>query len=165
MFRTVGSQGSTPAENRSSSLPSMSGVLQALLGSDRNAWRRGAEIEILLGPERAPMPHTGRGYEGRRAVMLASTLERFPLGIKLFGPHRTGLKIGAMDRPGRRLLAALPAILAGWQPGWLDRAGLHFRTVESFEFTIADEFILDGEAFAPGRYRVEQGPELAFVIP
>ncbi len=141
------------------------GVLQALLGSDRNAWRRGAEMEILLGPERTAMPHVGRGYEGRRAVMLASTLERFPLGIKLFGPHGAGLKVGAMDRPGRRLLAALPAILAGWQPAWLERAGLHYRTVESFEFDIADEFILDGETFAPGRYLVEQGPELAFVVP
>jgi diacylglycerol kinase (ATP) len=141
------------------------GVLQALFGTDRNQWRRGAEMELLLGPERMPLPHSGRGYEGRRSLMLASTLERFPLGLQVFGPHRHGLKLGAMDRPRRRLLAAMPAIVAGWQSGWLERSGLHLRTVDSFEFAIADQFILDGEAFAPGRYRVEPGPELAFVVP
>lgn len=141
------------------------GVVQALLGTDRNVWRRGARMELLLGPERARLPHAGHGYDGRRAVMLASTLERFPLGLRIFGPHERGLKLGAMDRPRRRLLAALPAIIAGWHPDWLEGAGLHFRAPESFEFTIDEPFILDGEAFAPGRYRAEQGPELAFVVP
>jgi len=141
------------------------GVLQALCGTDRNQWRRGAEMELLLGPERTPLPHAGFGYDGRRAVMLASTLERFPLGLRIFGPHERGLKLGAMDRPRRRLLAAMPAIVTGWHPDWLERAGMHFRAVESFEFAISDPFILDGEAFPGGRYRVEQGPELAFVVP
>jgi hypothetical protein len=141
------------------------GVLQGLFGTDHNPWRRGSAMEILLGPERAPLPHAGFGYDGRRSVMLASTLERFPVGLKIFGPHRAGLKIAAMDRPRRRLLAAMPAILAGWHPHWLEAAGMHFRSTESFEFAIADEFILDGEAFAGGCFRVEQGPPLSFVVP
>ncbi len=141
------------------------GVLQGLFGSDGNVWRRGAQMEILLGDAREPLEHAGNGYEGRRAVMLASTLHRFPAGLKVFGKYREGLKLTAMDRPGRRLLAAVPAILAGWSPGWLDSAGFHVRQVDRFELDIADRFILDGEAFPPGRYRVEQGPELEFVVP
>ena len=59
----------------------------------------------------------------------------------------------------------MPAVLAGWHPDWLEAAGTHFRATESFEFAITDDFILDGEAFAGGRFRVEQGPPLSFVVP
>ena len=141
------------------------GVLQALFGTDRNPWRRGAAMDIRLGAERTPLPHAGFGYDGRRGIMLASTLERFPLGLRIFGPHRHGLKLAVLDRPRRRLLAAMPAIVAGWHPDWLERAGVHFRAVDSFALSIEDEFILDGEAFPAGRFLVENGPELSFVIP
>ena len=60
-------------------------------------------------------------------------------------------------------MAALPLVLAGWQPRWLRGAGVHQLRCEAFEFTIKDRFILDGEHFPPGRYCVEQGPELTFV--
>ena len=97
--------------------------------------------------------------------MLASTLERFPVGLKLFGQHTHGLKITAMDRPRRRLLAALPKILfVGPGENSADR-GFHQHAVESFEMTIADDFILDGEAFPGGRYHVGTGPELSFIVP
>lgn len=141
------------------------GLMQTLFGSDNNIWRRGATMEILLGEEREPLAHAGQGYDGRRTVMLSSTLHRFPAGLKIFGAYREGLKIAAIDRPGRRLLAVLPAILAGWSPKWLERAGFHVRRTEYYELQIADRFILDGEAFPPGHYRVDQGPELEFVVP
>nr|WP_137677123.1 diacylglycerol kinase family protein [Parerythrobacter lutipelagi] len=141
------------------------GVIQALFGSDANKWRRGSRMELLIGPGRTPLPHTGHGYEGRRAVMLASTLERFPVGLKLFGKHKTGLKITAMDRPRRALLAALPKILFAGPGEKAAARGLHQHAVETFEFAIEDDFILDGEAFAGGHYRVDPGPALRFVVP
>ncbi|MEZ5692526.1 MAG: acylglycerol kinase family protein [Altererythrobacter sp.] len=141
------------------------GVLQALFGSDANKWRRGAEMEILLGDERTPLPHSGQGYEGRRAVMLASTLERFPVGLKLFGEHRKGLKLVAMDRPRRRLLAALPKILFAGPGKESASRGFYQMAVDRFELTIGDDYILDGEAFPGGKLCVESGPELRFVIP
>ncbi|WP_454598156.1 diacylglycerol/lipid kinase family protein [Qipengyuania sp. SM2507] len=139
------------------------GVLQAMFGSDRNPWRRGVGMDLRLLPEGERLPHSGHGDPARREVLLASTLRRMPLGIKLFGEPRDGLKFAVMDHPARRLLLCLPAILAGWQPRWLARAGLHQGETEAFEFIIDDQFILDGEAFPAGSYLVSQGPELTFV--
>jgi hypothetical protein len=51
----------------------------------------------------------------------------------------------------------------GWRPKWLSRAGLHQLDAEGLAVDVAEPVILDGEAFPPGRYRVEQGPELTFV--
>lgn len=141
------------------------GVLQALFGRDDNIWRRGAAMDIRLGKGREPMPHSGLGYDGRRSVMLASTLERFPVGLKLFGDLRAGLKVLALDRPRRRLLAALPFLLAGMKLSDPARGGVHQHAVERFEFAIEDDFILDGEAFPGGEFAVEPGPELRFVVP
>lgn len=141
------------------------GVMQALFGSDRNLWRRGAAMDLLLGEERAPLAHAGAGYEGRRSILIASTLERFPGGIRLFGALKEGLKLVALDRPARRILAAMPLLLAGMKLRDPDARGVHYRTVDSFELTIEDEFILDGEAFPGGRFQIDQGPRLQFVVP
>lgn len=141
------------------------GVLQALFGSDRNVWRRGVEIDLRLGEERRPLPHSGKGFAGRRTIVLASTLQRFPVGLKLFGKLREGLKIVALDRPRRRVMAMLPLILSGWTPRGLAEKGIHHHVADRFEFAIEEDFILDGEAFAQGRYLVESGPALRFVVP
>lgn len=141
------------------------GVLQALFGSDSNIWRRGARMELLLGEERVPLDHVGAGYEGRRSIMLASTLERFPGGIRLFGPLKEGLKIAALDRPARRVLAMLPLLVAGLRLADPDRRGIHYRTATSFELSIDEPWILDGEAFPGGTFRVTEGPALTFVVP
>ena len=141
------------------------GVLQALFGSDTNQWRRGAPMELLLGDARDPLDHAGGGYDGRRSVMLASTLERFPGGIRLFGPLNEGLKIVALDRPARRVLAMMPLLLGGLRLSDPDRWGIHYRTTTSFELAIEEPWILDGEAFPGGRYRVSEGPVLTFVVP
>ena len=139
------------------------GVLQVVFGSDRNPWRRGVGMDLRLLPEGRSLPHSGHGDPARRELLLASTLRRMPLGIKLFGDLRVGLKLAVMDRPARRLMACMPAILAGWQPRWLEQAGLHRRQADAFEMIIDDQFILDGEAFPAGSYLVSQGPELTFV--
>lgn len=141
------------------------GCLQALFGSDDNAWRRGNEMAVTLLPGGTPMPHSRFGHPARRTILLASTLERLPLGIKLFGPDRPGLKLTALDHPRRRIIALVPAILAGWAPRWLGEGGFHQLDAEAFEIALGDSFILDGEAFPAGAYRVSQGAALSFVVP
>ena len=56
-----------------------------------------------------------------------------------------------------------PVSLSTWRPKWLSRAGLHQLDADGLAVDVAEPVILDGEAFPPGRYRVEQGPELTFV--
>lgn len=138
-------------------------VLQAFFGRDSNPWRQGVAMDIRLLPEGASAPHSGHGDPHRREVIFASTLHRMPMGLKPFGAERGGLKLALMDHPRRRLLAALPLIVAGWQPRWLAAAGMHQLDTEAFELTIADRFILDGEAFPAGAYLVGQGPAITFV--
>ncbi|MBX7481727.1 diacylglycerol/lipid kinase family protein [Qipengyuania qiaonensis] len=139
------------------------GVLQALFGTDRNKWRRGTEMRLHHLPSGDAVEHSGHGDTARRSVMLTSTLETMPMGIQLFGEPRHGLKLALLDRPRRRLLALLPVILMGWRPQWLAEAGLHQLDAEGLAVDVAEPVILDGEAFPPGRYRIEQGPELTFI--
>lgn len=141
------------------------GVIQALLGTVRNRWRRGIGMEILIGADRAPLPHSGFGDPAKRWILVASTLNRLPLNMKLFGPYTDGLRMVVMDKARRRLLATIPAVVAGKGPAWVTRAGVHFAKASEFELTLHDEFILDGEIFPAGRYHVAEGPELRFVVP
>lgn len=140
------------------------GVIQGLLGSNRNVWRRGAKMRLLVGPEARPLPHAGGSDHGRRALFLAATLERFPFGMRPFG-DLAGLKLVVMDSPRRRLLAAVPAIAFGWESEWLERAGVHRCATDRVLFELDDRFILDGEAFPGGSYEITEGPELSFVVP
>ena len=139
------------------------GVLQGLFGSDSNRWRRGTKMELAYLPSGDPFPHSRHGDPARRSVMLASTLDRMPIGIKLFGKGQSGIRISLLDKPRRRMLAILPAVLAGWHPRWLAQAGLHHLSAEGFSLSIDAPFILDGEHFEAGDYRIERGPELTFV--
>lgn len=142
-----------------------SGVLQGIFGSDANIWRRGVEMRIHAGAERREIGHSGHGDPARRAVVLSSTLENFPYGMKPFGAPRAGLKLAVMDKPLRRVLAMLPVMLLGWQGAWLRRQGIHQVGAEHFEIELGDRFILDGEAFPAGQYLLREGPELTFVVP
>ena len=67
--------------------------------------------------------------------------------------------------PRRRMLAAIPAVLLGWDKPWMPKSGLHRRVASEFELELEDEFILDGEEFPGGRYMVREGPKLRFVVP
>ena len=141
------------------------GALQILFGTDRNSWRRGVAMDMQLLPNGDPMPRSAFGEPGRRAILLASTLHRLPMGIRLFDGLEEGLKIAVLDHPRRRIIALLPAIVAGYLPDWMEGAGLHRCAVEGFEIDLQDQFILDGEAFPPGQYRVREALPLTFVVP
>jgi hypothetical protein len=133
---------------------------QAFFAGSRNPWRQKTGMRL--------MDELGRPIAGeadRRYVLLASTLENFPMGLKPFGAWRKGLKLAALDRPARRSLLRIPLIAAGRRPSDAARLGYHWAAPDSFLMTLEDRFILDGEAFPPGAYRVSQGPELRFVVP
>jgi len=140
------------------------GVLQALFGTDRNLWRRGVPMTIRVGEERADVPRSRWGDPARRLFVLAATIENFPAGVRPFG-SLTGMKYAVMDHPRRRVMAAIPAIVAGWESGWLVRNGIQRGTTDRIEIDVEGNFILDGEAFPAGRYEIVPGPALSFVAP
>ncbi|WP_336985356.1 diacylglycerol/lipid kinase family protein [Altererythrobacter aquiaggeris] len=141
------------------------GVLQGFFGGADNRWRKGTGMKLWLGKKRLPMKHSGYGDPDRRWLLLVSTLEHFPLGMKIFGRLGSGLKLAVLDAPRRRILAALPVVLFGWDRAWMPRAGLHRRVAHEFELDLEDQFILDGEEFPGGTYIVREGPLLRFVVP
>ena len=140
-------------------------LMQSLFAGRSNPWRQGARMRIGLGTSDAPMAHSGHGDPAMRQLLFASTLERLPAGIKPFGALKSGLKLVAIDQISRRTTALVPLALLGRLRGSLRTRGIHQLAATQFSLSIDDQFILDGEAFPAGDYRIEQGPELAFVAP
>lgn len=140
-------------------------LLQSIFATRENPWRRGARMRIGLGMGDAPMAHSGSGDPAMRQVLFASTLERLPAGINPFGPLKGGLKLLAIDQISRRTTALIPLAMLGRLRGSLRERGIHQVGVSRFSLAIDDAIILDGEAFPPGEYLIEQGPELVFVTP
>lgn len=139
-------------------------LIQTLFGRTGQGWRVTTPMRLRDAADGRELPHSRHGRRGERFMLFASTLERFPLGIKPFGsPIRGGIKLGIMDWPLRWLVALVPAILLGLRNRFLARNGAHQIDVDAVELDIDGSFILDGEAFPPGRYLVEQGPLLRFV--
>lgn len=141
------------------------GLLQSLFAGRNNPWRRGATMRIGLGAGDAPMAHSGRGDPAKRQLLFATTLERLPAGINPFGAFKSGLRLLAIDQITRRTTALIPLAMIGKLRGSLRERGIHQVAVNQFSLAIEDQFILDGEAYPPGEYRIEQGPDLVFVTP
>ena len=137
------------------------GLLKSFFGAPS-----GTEMRFGVGAERLPLPDSGRGGPGKRYLLLASTLERFPLGIKPFGPHSSGLMIALVDAPLRRILALVPLLATGAHWAGLASLGAHRLALDDeVELELGDRFILDGEYFPAGRYVLRQGAPLRFVVP
>lgn len=139
-------------------------LLQALFGTERNVWRKGTPIVLRdeLGRE---MPHSGTGRVDQRYLVFASTLERLPAGLRPFGAVEGALRVATVDTASLALLLRVPLILRGYTSEGLRRRGYRSFGAEMLEIDIGEEFILDGEAFPPGRYRLSLGPRLRFVVP
>ncbi len=133
-------------------------VLQTAFGRARGPWRAGKPMRLRL-PDGAP------AGAPRHYLLLAAALTRLPLGLKPFGRPRDGMKLLTIDAPPRMLAITVPALLAGSEAPWMARLGFHRRDVASFDVTLDDGFILDGEHFAGGRLTVRQGPVLSFIVP
>ncbi|MEE4204696.1 MAG: diacylglycerol kinase family protein [Erythrobacter sp.] len=140
-------------------------LAQSLFATRGNPWRKGARMAIRLGASEAPMAHSGKGDPEFRQALFASTLERLPAGLVPFGKLRHGLKLVAVDQISRLTTLSVPAIMRGYGVSGLRERGIHQIAAAQFTLDIDDQFILDGEAFPAGRYRIGQGPELEFVTP
>ena len=140
-------------------------LLRLFLSSRADPWRRGAKMSIKLGAQEVPMVHSGLGDPEWRQLLFASTLERMPAGAKPFGQLRSGLKLVATDQIKRRSIFTLIHLLRGGTAPNLRERGFHQLSTPQFTLEIDAPFILDGEAFPPGKYCIGQGPELAFVSP
>lgn len=142
------------------------GLFQTLFGRNGKGWRAPTPMRLRDAADGVELPRSRHGRRGERFMLFASTLERFPLGVKPFGrPERPGIKLGIMDFPLRWLVALVPAIMLGLRSRMLARNGAHQIDVEAVEMDLGGSFILDGEAFPPGRYLMQQGPQLRFVVP
>lgn len=142
------------------------GVMQALFGIGRSPWR--ALTPMRIAPEGAgEVPHSRHGTPRRRFAVGCSTLGKFPLAMDPFagGGGGGGIRFLAVDAPLRRVMALVPAILMGLDRPFLRKLGVHRGSAEWIDIELDGPFILDGEAFPGGRYRLRQGPELPFLVP
>lgn len=139
-------------------------LLQALFGSGDNPWRRGTKMRLRNG-EGEELPHFGGLPADERYLLLASTLESFPAGIDPFRKVQTPLQLAILDNPRRSLLLRMGALMRGTAGETTMHRGAHAIGGDSFEIDIDSNFILDGEAFPPGHYRLTAGTKLRFVVP
>jgi len=140
------------------------GLVQALFGSRGNPWRQGTPMR-LSHPDGRELPHAGGGPEHERYLLLASTLEALPAGVRPFGDAQGRLRLAVLDNARRSLLLRMPLIVAGRAGAGTERLGFHSLGADALQLEIADRFILDGEAFPAGRYHLSAGPKLRFVVP
>ena len=139
-------------------------VLRALFGGGDDGLRRTTHMR-LHDDAGQRLPHSGLGPEDERYLLFASTMERFPAGLNPFRHVPGVLRVAVMDVPKAGLLLRIPLIVSGLLRPGSARRGYHLMAVDSFEVDLGDRFILDGEAFPAGHYRIGLGPKLAFVAP
>lgn len=141
-------------------------IIQSLFGRSGNIWRDCIPTRIVDRTSGRHLPYTGRGRPDERYMLFATTFERFPLGAKPFGPNPTpGLKLGVIDYPLRWVVALLPAIMYGLRGNFLTRNGTQRFAANNLDIDLGGSFILDGEVFPAGRYVLDEGPEINFVVP
>lgn len=139
-------------------------VMQALFGGRNNPWRRGTTMRLRDG-DGAELPHYGGLPANERYLMVASTLENFPIGIDPFRGITESLRVGVLDNPRRSLLLRIGALARGTASEATMRRGGHALGSEALDVDLSDSFILDGEAFPAGQYRLTAGAKLRFVVP
>ena len=134
-----------------------SAITQTYFGKKGNVWREGESMRIETAD--------GQQFERSFYIVLGSTLERLPLGIKPFGANRGGMKLLGIDAPPQRMLVSVPMLLAGSEAQWLARAGYHRTTAETLGLSLKDGFILDGEFYPGGDLILKKGTALNFATP
>lgn len=139
-------------------------VLQALFGSADNPFRRSTPMRLRDAAGR-PLPHAPGASADERFMLFASTLERFPGGVRPFRKLGGTLRLAVVDRARAGVLLRIPLVMAGLIGGGPARRGYHLLGGQEFGVDLGEQFILDGEAFPPGRYRLSLGPQLIFVTP
>ncbi len=143
------------------------GVMQALFGFGESPWRKLSRMRITSGDGEEELPHSGHGTPETRFMAGFTTLTSFPLGLRPFSrsDDEASIRYFMMDAPLRRAVALLPAAALGRDTPMFRELGLLRGGVEKLQIELEDNFILDGETFPPGSYRVQPGPEIRFVVP
>jgi len=139
-------------------------ALQALLGRSDNPWRRGTAMRVR-DAQGHDLPHLGGTPLDERYLLFASTLRTFPAGLRPFGNQEGDLRLAVMDNASRALLLRLPLMFMSGTGQTLRRLGFQVVGAERIDLDIGARFILDGEAFPAGSYRLEPGSNLRFVVP
>ena len=139
-------------------------LLQALFGGRGNAWRQGTRIRLADAKD-DDVPHFGGGASDERYLVFASTLVDLPAGLRPFHGVTDTLRVAVLDNASRRLLFRIPALFRGHRSDRTRELGANAFGIDVLHFDTAADFILDGEAFPPGQYRIAPGPELTFVVP
>lgn len=142
------------------------GILQTLFGRTGNPWRTCTPTRIADRETGRTLPHPGPGRDDERFMTVATTFEKFPLGARPFGRDSApGLKMAVIDWPVRWMMALLPLVLFGLYGKFMARKGAQRFHASELDLDIGGPFILDGEAFPAGRYVLDEGPQLTFVVP
>ena len=141
-------------------------VMQALFGRNGNPWRACTPTRLIDRLTGRELPRSGPGAADERFMTVATTFEKFPLGARPFGRHvAPGLKLLVLDWPVRWVVMLIPAMLFGLYGRFLARNGVQRFSASEVEIDIGGSIILDGEAFPAGRYILDEGPQLTFVVP
>ncbi|WP_162199423.1 diacylglycerol/lipid kinase family protein [Aurantiacibacter luteus] len=139
-------------------------VLQAFFGSSDNGWRSGTAMRVSEADGRE-VPHFGGLPEGERFLLFASSLEHLPAGLDPMRGLAGKVRMIVLDNPRRSLLLRIGAVMRGRASEATLRRGVHRLGGDSFDIDLGDTFVLDGEAFPPGTYRLSAGAPLRFVTP
>ena len=93
----------------------------------------------------------GTPHEGRRFLLLATTLDRLMLGIWPFwGKGAGAIKWLDIEAPPRQLMAALLAMAAGRAWPWMAGKGYRSGRAGQLRILLEQPFVLDGEFFDTG---------------
>lgn len=106
----------------------------------------------------------GRAVHRAFYLILASTLERFPMGLRPFGRMLSGLKLLTVDAPPRRLLTSVMGVLVGAEGRWLRRNGYHRFLIDALRIDDLKGFVLDGERFEADSVALTMLPPIGFVV-
>ena len=139
-------------------------VLQAFLGSAANGWRSGSPMRVLR-EDGSEVPHLGGLPAEERYLVFATSLENFPYGLDPMRGIAGSVRMVVLDNARRSLLLRIGAVMRGRMSEATLARGVHRLGGEAFELRLGENFVLDGEAFPPGDYRVTAGPALRFVVP
>jgi diacylglycerol kinase (ATP) len=129
----------------------------ALFGRDGDGWRQGVRSGLAVDGDAMTV--------SPRFVVLATSLERLPLGLRPFGPPQDGLKVLDVVAPPRRLAMALPAVLMGAAETWLRRHGYRRSLAERVVVSSPAPVVVDGEVFPGGEITIGLGAPVRFLVP
>jgi len=143
------------------------GVVQGLVGFGDSPWRRPSPMRIRVGDDLDELPHIAQTPSDGRFLIGISSLARFPFGLRPFPKVLADNKLNyfVYDAPLRRAAAVFLPLMYGWDPAFIGKMGLHRDTTSQMVIEFGDSFILDGETYPGGTYRIRLGPELQFIAP